>query len=175
MARYFRSFANAYHALLIRYPLPVKSITSGVVVGSSDCVVQISTPNHRYDVRRTLLIGGGYGALFFAPVMHFVTTTWARILPSTTIPSLLCKTMIDMTTVFPVNVSVILSMNALARYETDVVKSVKDNFWPSYSAGWTVWPLVGVTMYSFIPLPYRVLYINTVSFFWNSFLNLRFK
>ena len=33
---------------------------------------------------------------------------------------------------------------------------------------------VGFTMYKFIPLPYRVLYINSASFFWNGYLCLRF-
>jgi hypothetical protein len=34
---------------------------------------------------------------------------------------------------------------------------------------------VGFTMYKFIPLPYRVLYINSASFFWNGYLCLRFE
>lgn len=34
---------------------------------------------------------------------------------------------------------------------------------------------VGFTMYKYIPLPYRVLYINSASFFWNGYLCLRFE
>ena len=30
-------------------------------------------------------------------------------------------------------------------------------------------------MYKYIPLPYRVLYINSASFFWNGYLCLRFE
>ena len=30
-------------------------------------------------------------------------------------------------------------------------------------------------MYAWIPLPYRVLYVNSVSLFWNGFLCFRFK
>ena len=174
MTRFFRLFASTYDRLLRKHPLPVKCLTSGVVVGSSDVVVQLTTPDHIYDLRRTGIIGIGYGALVFAPVIHFVTTTWARVLPSTTLRALFLKTTVDMTTVFPFNVSVMLGMNAVARNDADPINSIQNNFWPSYSAGWAVWPLVGLTMYRWIPLPYRVLYVNSISFFWNGYLCFRF-
>ena len=130
MARYFRRFATTYDQYLTRYPRPTKSVTSGIVISCSDAVVQLSTSEKPYDIRRTLLIGVGYGACCFAPVIHFVTTTWARILPSTSFGALCIKTGVDMTTAFPLNLSVMLSMNSLARYDTDVLQSVKDNFIP---------------------------------------------
>ena len=151
-------------------------VTSGFVVGASDVCIQLSTHDHEYDLRRTLLVGGGYGFFWFAPVIHLVTTTWARVLPSTSFGALTFKTIFDMTTSFPINVSVMLGMNALARQpEVNPLDSIYDNFWPSYTKGWMVWPFVGFTMYRYIPLSYRVLYVNTVSFFWNGYLCFRFK
>ena len=172
-------FARHYDRLLTAHPLPVKCVTSGVVVGSSDAVVQLCTTDD-FSFLRTLVVGGGYGALWFAPVMHCVTTTWSRVLPATTVGALVCKTLVDMTTVFPVNVSVMLGLNCFAREPgtnhsvASIQESIQQNFWPSYSKGWLVWPFVGVTMYRFVPLPYRVLYINSVSFFWNGYLCFRF-
>ena len=50
-----------------------------------------------------------YGSFWFAPILHGITTTWARIAPSTEIRSLLLKTGVDMTTSFPVNVSMMIA------------------------------------------------------------------
>ena len=48
-----------------------------------------------------------------------------------------------MTTAFPINVSVMLGMNTLARQPDasamDVVDSIQNNFWPSYLKGWLLW------------------------------------
>lgn len=43
------------------------------------------------DVRKACGIGLCYGALCFAPVLHFVNLTWARVLPSTSIPAIAFK------------------------------------------------------------------------------------
>lgn len=142
MLQFFKRIAQRYDQHLQSSPLITKAITSGIVVGASDVCVQLATEDH-YDIRRTLFVGGGYGACWFAPVLHGVTTTWARILPATTFSALSFKTIVDMTTVFPINVSVMLGMNAVARQPDasamDVVDSIQDNFWPSYSKGWLLW------------------------------------
>jgi hypothetical protein len=146
--------------------------TSGIIVGASDVVVQLSLPDD-YSVWRTLAIGVGYGSFCFAPVLHTVTMTWSRILPSTSAPALLFKTIVDMTTAFPVNLSFMIALQARIK-GNEVIPAVKENIWPSLSAGWKVWPIINIVTYRSVPLRYRVLFLSTNSFFWNAFMIWRF-
>jgi hypothetical protein len=140
------------------------------------------------DLRRTLLLGAGYGSLVFAPVLHFVTMRWARVLPATTIPALIYKTAVDMTTSFPFNLAVMLSVQSVARQrETPLIQcfhpenvrmhfeAVRDNLWAALVAGWKFWPAMSCAMYGIIPLHYRLLWLNFGSLFWNSFMIYRFE
>ena len=148
MRRLLKEAYHAYDARLRSKPLPVKMVTSGIIVCASDVCVQLyqaskvkekDCSNIAYSPWRTLVVGVGYGALWFAPVLHAITTTWARMLPSATIPSLATKLVVDMTTSFPVNVSVMLAAQAVARGEADIRGAVERNVVASVMDGWKFW------------------------------------
>jgi hypothetical protein len=125
-------------------------VSSGVIVCGSDAVSQLVQGDMKdYNFRRTLVVGILYGGLWFAPLLHGITTTWARILPSTSAPAIVFKTVIDMTTSFPVNLSAMLSLQAMVRKE-DPIAAVKKNLVPSVVAGWGFWPLINIAMYKVI-------------------------
>ncbi|OWY93667.1 Peroxisomal membrane protein PMP22, partial [Phytophthora megakarya] len=54
----------------------------------------------------------------------------------------------------------------LATVETAVAKLP-----PTLAVNWTVWPLVHVGTFGFVPLQYRVLFINVVNIGWSAFLS----
>jgi hypothetical protein len=86
-------------------------VSSAVIVTFSDAVSQLGQGDMKdYNFRRTLVVGIGYGGLWFGPLLHGITTTWARILPSTSAPAIVFKTVIDMTTSFPLNLSAMISL-----------------------------------------------------------------
>ena len=129
-----------------------------------------------YSLKRSLMIGIGYGSLWFAPILHVVTTTWARILPSTSLPALGFKALIDMTTSFPINISFMMGLQSYVRDpEADIIDSVRRNFWPSYTAGLILWPGATMLNYGIVPLRFRVLFLNTLSLGWNFYLVSRFQ
>ena len=164
-----RSAAVRYDAVLHRRPLLVKCITAGVVVCSSDVIVQLlSRPTQQYDPRRTVIVGVGYGALWFAPMMHLVTTTWTRVLSSTAPSALLLKASVDMCTSFPLNMTCIISLQAIARND-EVMPLLRQNVLPIYVNAWKFWPLWSMIMYGFVPLHYRVLWLNSGSLGWNTY------
>ncbi len=41
--------------------------------------------------------------------------------------------------------------------------------------GWRLWPLAALINYRFVPLQFRVLFINVVAFIWTTFLLLKAK
>jgi hypothetical protein len=152
MRRLLQKIYHTYDSHLRANPLLVKAVTSGVVVCASDTAVQVYTASKTkegitFSARRTLIIGVGYGALWFAPVLHGITTMWARVLPSTSIPSLVTKLVVDMTTSFPINVSVMLAAQAVARGEDNIQGAVERNFFASVSDGWKFWTPATLIMY----------------------------
>ena len=169
-----RGAALTYHRALQRHPLLIKSVSSGCVVSASDASVQLAT-EPSYNPRRTALIGIGYGSLWFAPVMHVVTTRfWPAVLPSTAPGALALKAGVDMITSFPMNLSYMLAVQAFAR-GVDVEQSVRKNAWASLSNGWLLWTPATALMYGVVTPHYRVLFMNGVSFGWNAFLIWRFN
>jgi protein Mpv17 len=193
---FFRQAALRYDRLLHRRPLLVKSVTSGVVVCAADVGIQTFFPDAiegddalgsseivvknsaiSLDLKRTAVIGIGYGALWFAPVLHFVTTRWAKFLPSVSLGALAFKSVVDMTTSFPINLSVMISLQSYAREggRAQPVQSVQKNLWPSLKDGWCFWPFISMVMYGSVPLHYRVLFLNSMSLFWNGWMIARFE
>ena len=173
-----RQLAAGYDRHLTQRPLLVKSLSSGTIVCAADATTQ-AMGREPFDTRRTAIIGVGYGACWFAPVMHAVTTGWARYVPSTSFGPLVFKVSVDMLVAFPINISAMIALQAVSRAEdaasADCVAAVRSNLWPSLCAGWSVWPLITFAIYSgAVPLSYRVLAMNTCSFAWNSFMVSRF-
>ena len=177
----FRRFARAYDAQLRKTPLPVKMGTSGAIICAADVSNQLFSavdPRDRwasYSVTRTMIVGVGYGALWFAPILHFITTTWARVLPSQSYPALLLKTGVDMVTAFPLNTCASIATLSIARREPDIAARVRENVVPTVLDGWKFWPWYTMVMYGVVPLRFRVAFLNVGSFFWNSWLMFRFE
>lgn len=47
---------------------------------------------------------------------------------------------------------------------------LQQKFWTVYLADWLVWPPTQLINFFFVPLKYRVLYINAITMFYNVFL-----
>ena len=172
-----RRLARSYDRALQTQPLITKCLSSGVIVGASDACNQAIGPAP-YDAPRTLIVGVGYGALWFAPVMHGVTSAWARYLPSTAPGPVLFKTVADMAVSFPVNISACIAIQAVSRdgAAADVAAALETNLRPALTAGWSVWPFITAAIYGgAVPLRYRVLAMNACSFAWNAFLLRQFR
>lgn len=173
-----RYVGRAYDGALARRPLIVKCASSCAIVGAADATTQVATSQRPYDPARTAVMGVGYGACWFAPVMHGVTVKlWGRLVPSTALGPVLFKTVVDMAVFFPINMAANVAFQARARdAAADVPAAVARNLWPAVSAGWTTWPPITFAIYSgYVPTPYRVLAMNTCSFAWNGYLASRFE
>ena len=57
----------------------------------------------------------------------------------------------------------------------DVNKAWEDGkakLWPLLQVNWAVWfPVQGIN-FAFMPIPYRVLFINTIALFWSAYLSM---
>ena len=169
---------SGFHRATVRYdvalqanPLRVKMISSACINAAADFVIQMSdsSPEKKgWNPAKTAIYGIGYGAFWYAPIMHVVTTTWGRLLPSTTVLSLAFKSSVDMCTVIPVHLAAVISVQAVTKGK-EPLPAVRENLYKAWSNALIVWPPVLMGVYR-IPVAYRVLCMNFVSFNWNCFL-----
>lgn len=161
------TFAQRYDAALNKHTIPVKMATSGCINFCADTAMQCATLDE-WDPKRSACYGFFYGACWYAPFMHAVTTTWGRVLPSTAIPSLMFKSAVDVSTSFAVNLCFVIGGQAYMRGE-EPTTAVKNGLWDAWTLGCCYHPAANMVVYS-MPVIYRVLTLNGFSFVWNCFL-----
>merc|ERR1719171_2460416 len=110
----------AYDRALKRQPLVVKAVTSGLINFCADATLQKirshqSGDDQPWDIRRSMIFGFSYGLCWYGPFMHKVTTTWGRVLPSTSFGSLAFKAVVDVSTSFPINLCAVIGLQAYFR------------------------------------------------------------
>jgi protein Mpv17 len=54
---------------------------------------------------------------------------------------------------------------------TSAKEKLDKTYWNALTSNWMVWPFVQVVNFSFVPLDYRVLFVNGLSIFWNCYLS----
>ena len=173
----FVRLATRYDESLRARPLATKAITSGVLNCCADATLQHIGNRQRAAVGdtvvpwnpvRTFAFGIGYGLCWYGPFMHKVTTTWGRVLPSTALPSLFFKSIVDVCTSFPINLCAVISLQAIIRGENPK-ENVQRSLWASWCAGACFWPTANMVVYS-LPVRYRVFCLNLFSYSWNCFM-----
>ena len=55
----------------------------------------------------------------------------------------------------------------------DAKQKVKDNWWPTLKTAWGLWIPVQALNMALVPVSQRLLFVNVVSIFWNTFLSMK--
>ena len=159
--------------------------SKGFLFGLGDFITQFFIQkNDKYDSYRTKKMTL-FGFLFAAPVLH---VWYSHLLPkcanmifsyglfkpyNTPNKNTLCGVFLDQTafaSFFLVNFFMIMDY-VDTRDAKNSWKNLKEKFWPTLLLNWTIWPAAQLINLSFIPIPYRVLYVNSLGLFWNCYLS----
>ena len=77
---------------------------------------------------------------------------------------------VDQLVFAPTNLFVFLSTMSILEGSSPREKLAK-TYKSALQGNWMVWPFVQVVNFSFVPLDYRVLFVNGLSIFWNCYLS----
>lgn len=179
---------DIYTNLLNQHPYPTKIISSGIVGGLGDILIQFVQKNKSkkaFDFRR-LLVFSTVAALYIAPVIH-IWFDWLDKLPFLSGLSNVNKAgvmmLLDQTIgAYVINLFFFVAFETAQRlyppYGTNSkswFQSCKDsctsNMWITLVANWKCWPIINFVNFLLIPAEYRVLFSNIISVFWNMFLS----
>lgn len=186
---------DGYNSLLEKYPYRTKFISSGIVGGTGDILIQYVT-SHAWeagssgfvlDIRR-LSVFTAVAAFYIAPVIN-IWFNWLNSLPypknfnnfSKALAMMVADQTIGATVItagfffafelaqvlFPPYSSIINLKSVFAAG----LRSTEKNLWTTLIVNWYCWPVINFVNFLVIPLRYRVLFSNFAAVFWNMFLS----
>ncbi|KAH7476296.1 hypothetical protein KRP22_000136 [Phytophthora ramorum] len=178
-----RGFRLTYDRWLQDSPLLTKGVTSAVLFGIGDRIAQRiensesdgddkSDAADRSGLQRTARMMA-WGGLLFAPVGHAWYNFLEKAVRGKGTSSIIKKIAADQLVFSP---PLSLAFFAYAGCSEgkplrETVDTAVAKLPPTLAVNWAVWPLVHVCTFGFVPLQYRILFINVVNIGWSAFLS----
>lgn len=172
------AFLQIYKNTLQRHPFIVQSVQVGTLMGIGDIIAQKCIEQRYsekpYNFKRTtnfFLLG----TFFLGPV----NSRWFRILDQYVkgkpTQRVLKKVALDQFVYIPCFLAVFLtSLEYLERKSLDDArKAVKLYYWDVIKANYTIWPMVQLCNFYFVPLNYQTLVVQVVALGWNTYISYR--
>uniref|UniRef100_A0A914VLX5 Mitochondrial inner membrane protein Mpv17 n=1 Tax=Plectus sambesii TaxID=2011161 RepID=A0A914VLX5_9BILA len=167
---------RAYQRALTKRPLITQMCSAGILAGSGDVIAQLAVEKRKlknYDLIRT----GRFfvlGSCYVAPVLF----RWFRILeriPGNPKVAPLVRLAVDQIAFAPCLLSgFLINLRIL---EGNSPKESFDHWKKEFKgymlASWKVWPMVQLVNFYLVPLQYRILVVQTVALFWNTYIAYR--
>eukprot|EP00897_Mesotaenium_endlicherianum_P002764 jgi/Mesen1/2515/ME000016S01862 len=167
---------HKYLRQLRQRPLETKAITSGVLAGVSDILAQKLAGGKELQMRRTVLMAL-FGAVYGGPSAHFVHRLLDRLFaPKGDFLSVAKKVVVEQLTYGPLcNILLMayISLVVEGRSWHLTRRKLEKDYASVQLNGWKVWPLAALINYRYVPIQFRVLFVNIVGIFWSTFLILR--
>lgn len=174
----------AYNDALDAYPLAVKSVTAGVILGAADLAGQAlersksdDEDEAKVDVGRAARFAF-FGLVLQAPWNHFYYQFLDGALPPTEDPfttTTAVKVAIDQFVQAPIfTVLIFTFLGVLEGKSLEAVQTQLENdYKDTMLANWKLWVPATAVNLAFCPPILRVLFLNCVFFFWSIFLSLK--
>jgi len=141
--------------------------------------VQSTSPNppqlFQQDWNRTLHVAIT-GMIFTGPIAH----GWYQVLESiVTIKhkalGLVARMILDAFIFSPIAVGGYFTVRTVLEAKPDEIvdqlyEKLSRKYWDALEASWKFWPVANIVNFSLVSVPFRVLYNNLLSIFWNTYL-----
>eukprot|EP00741_Cyanophora_paradoxa_P015661 tig00020903_g15118.t1 len=169
-----------YNRLLEVYPLLTKSVTSALFCGLADVLSQLIARRQlqegqlperlKFDrVARMAIVG----LILNGPTIHaWYNLFLDRVVPGKSTRDVIIKLILDETIFAPLSVvAFFVLMSVLEGRDNAYMRDrVKQEFWPTYFADMSIWPMAQAINFKWVPRLYCALYMNVVSVGWAVFL-----
>ena len=186
---------DLYKTLLKRNPLLTNSVASSCIMSLSDVICQelviksksSNTKDNiadgrsatKLDYTRTLQVAIT-GFFWSAPVTHYWYSTLEKLYNSIAnyfsinnpVIALFIKLLLDASIFSPITISGYFAVRSIL--EGTGLAGAKEKwiskFKPTILSAWKFWPVVNSVNFWFVPLQFRVLYMNVLAFIWSAYL-----
>lgn len=156
---------------------PRQCLTGGVLFATGDTIAQqlVEKKGSNHDLRRTLRLAL-YGGCVFSPLASlWFSKGLERVQFASKPANIITKVALDQTIASPTFVALFFSVSTLMAGGSvdDAKNKVRDNWWSTLKTGWSVWIPVQAINMALVPVSQRLLFVNVVSIFWNTFLSIK--
>lgn len=189
----FRFYKNG----LVKHPMLMQAIQSGLLMGSGDVIAQTfveKTKLKNIDVARTLkfgLIGFAIGVrLKKLRMSSYITNRYALqgpglrkwygildrfVVAKTKSRTVLYKVTLDQIVFAPIFLATLIgTIGAMqGRNLTEIKKKLRTEYKDILITNYYVWPVVQIANFCLVPLNYQVLLVQFVAVFWNTYLSVK--
>ncbi|GAU44864.1 hypothetical protein TSUD_329200 [Trifolium subterraneum] len=168
------SFLSWYLALLAKYPVAVKALTSAILTLIGDLICQlvidkVQTP----DLKRTFLFTL-LGVVLVGPTLHFWYLYLSKLVTLSGTSGALLRLVIDQFIFAPIFIGVFLSsLVTLEGRPSQAVPKLKQEWFSAVLANWQLWIPFQFLNFRFVPQQFQVLAANVVSLVWNVILSFK--
>lgn len=165
---------RTFNATLARRPLLTQVIVSGAVSGAGDAFTQYLTGQKHWDYLRTARFSC-LAAVFIAPPLNVWFRVLERVRHTNRHAQVFARMSIDQFMFSPIfNAIILVNLRLLEGFSFDKsVDKMKNDWYDVYTSSLKLWPAVQLVNFYFVPLNYRVILIQVVAFFWNSWLSFK--
>ncbi|KAK0562632.1 Protein required for ethanol metabolism [Tilletia horrida] len=165
---FFMRFVNATQATF-----PRKCASAAFLFASGDVIAQqvIEKRGTKHDVWRTSRLAI-YGGVLFAPIIIQWFKVLERIQFQSRAATIGAKVAADQLIAAPNIVVLFFGTTTLMAGGSieDVKQKLRESWWPTVKANWAVWGPVQTVNMGFIPVDQRLLFVNVIALFWNTYL-----
>lgn len=167
-----------YQSSLHQRPLLTKTITAASIMSISDIASQsIVKDKECLDWKRVAQVATT-GFIWSAPLAHYWYGTLEKVVPHFMDSSknktlgVMVRLVLESMLFSPLAVAGYLILRTL--FEGQGLGQVKDKLRTKWKtallASWKFWNIASVANYAIVPLPFRVLYVNSLSLLWNGYM-----
>ena len=169
---------QSYLSILERYPARTVSVNTAVLMTSGDLIAQLALEQrHRsrdFDAARTLRFFG-VGLLLAGPTMHAWYGALDRFVKGRGVRTAVRKMFADQGLFMPAYLVAFVGVMGALRGDraADIGSKLRRDMAPMMKVSYSVWPAVQLANFRFVPSRHRVLVINVVCLFWNTYIGWR--
>ncbi|CAH8582077.1 unnamed protein product [Dicrocoelium dendriticum] len=161
-----------YLNLLKRRPLIAQAMSTGVLMAGGDALSQKLVerePSFSLNRNKNFLL---VGTFFLGPCLSVWNAFINMYFVGPPVKRVLKMVLADQLIFTPPVLLGILSLLGILRGQstTQLKEYVVAHYGGILLTNYMVWPIAQSVNFSFVPLPYRVLYINFIALFWNIYL-----
>ncbi|KAE8269381.1 hypothetical protein A4X09_0g2946 [Tilletia walkeri] len=154
---------------------PRKCASAAFLFASGDVIAQqvIEKRGSKHDILRTSRLAI-YGGVIFSPILIQWFKALEKIKFQSRAATIATKVAADQFIAAPNVVALFFASTTLMAGGSfdDVKQKLRESWWSTVKMNWAVWiPVQSVNM-AFVPVDQRLLFVNVVALFWNTFLSV---